>query len=134
MFVLNHELDPFSVSGTILRVCQQLNRHCVGIKINPECVDTTRIRLEVEFNGFDDVDPRMERVPFDERKQNVREQYRENHKRWFLKNHQNTTREFDESVKDLRVEFCEHYFQGIGIPFAWLWRAQWLHRNSERQP
>ncbi len=97
----DYVLDPFSGSGTTLRVCQQLNRHCIGIEINPGYVEMTKQRLQAEFNGFDSVDPRMERVPFDLRKQSIREQYLDSHKKWFLKNHQNAIQEFEESVKEL---------------------------------
>lgn len=43
----------------------------------------------------------MERVPFDLRRRAVREEYLENHKKWFLKNHENTIRKFEESVQEL---------------------------------
>jgi site-specific DNA-methyltransferase (adenine-specific) len=94
-------LDPFSGSGTTLRVCQQLDRHCVGIEINPKYVEMTKQRLQSEFNGFDSVDPRMERVPFDLRNQSIRDQYLDNHKKWFLKHHENAIQDFEESVKEL---------------------------------
>ena len=96
-----HVLDLFSGSGTTLRVCQQLSRNCIGIEINPDYVEMTKKRLQSEFLGFDSVDPRMERVPFDLRRREVREEYLENHKRWFLKNHQNTIRQFEESVGEV---------------------------------
>ena len=77
-------VDPFSGSGTTLRVCQQLGRRAVGIEINPSYVVATRKRLADEFDGFDSVDSRMERVPLDLRRPDVRDEYLENHKRWFL--------------------------------------------------
>ena len=58
-------LDLFSGSGTTLRVCQQLNRNCIGIELNPEYVKMIEERLNSEFTGFDSIDPRMERVPLD---------------------------------------------------------------------
>jgi DNA modification methylase len=58
-------VDPFSGSGTTLRVCQALNRNCVGFELNPEYVENTRRRLGVPFEGFDSIDPRMERVSKD---------------------------------------------------------------------
>ena len=94
-------LDPFSGSGTTLRVCQQINRNCTGIEVNPEYVEMSRQRLAIEFQGFDSIDPRMERVPFDLRRQELREEYLSNHKKWFLRNHENALREFEESVKTL---------------------------------
>lgn len=96
-----HVLDLFSGSGTTLRVCQQLSRNCIGIEINPDYVEMTKKRLQSEFLGFDSVDPRMERVPFDLRRREVREEYLENHKRWFLKNHQNAILQFEESVREV---------------------------------
>ena len=35
-------LDPFSGSGTTLRVCQQLNRKCIGLELNAEYVKMTK--------------------------------------------------------------------------------------------
>jgi len=52
-------VDPFSGSGTTLRVCQQLFRRAIGIEINPEYVSSTKNRLGIEFSGFDSVDPRV---------------------------------------------------------------------------
>lgn len=94
-------LDPFSGSGTTLRVCQQLMRNCTGIEINPDYVDMTLKRLEADFDGFDSVDPRMERVPFDLRRGDIRNEYLANHPEWFLKNHENALKKFEESVEEL---------------------------------
>jgi len=58
-------LDPFSGSGTTLRVCQVLNRRCIGIELNPEYVALARKRLARTFEGFDSVDPRIDRIPKD---------------------------------------------------------------------
>jgi site-specific DNA-methyltransferase (adenine-specific) len=58
-------LDPFSGSGTTLRVCQQLNRNCIGIELNPDYVEMTKKRLMVPFNGFDSLDVRAQRIPKD---------------------------------------------------------------------
>lgn len=94
-------LDPFSGSGTTLRVCQQLNRNCLGIEINPEYVKNTRDRLSKEFTSFDSVDPRMERVPFDLRDDNIRNEYLEDHKKWFLQHHNSSVESFYKSVEEL---------------------------------
>jgi DNA modification methylase len=94
-------VDPFSGSGTTLRVCQQLGRMAVGIEINPEYVKMTRDRLETRFEGFDSVDPRMERVPFDLRRVDVREKYLADHKRWFLQHHENAVKRFEDSAVSL---------------------------------
>jgi site-specific DNA-methyltransferase (adenine-specific) len=93
-------LDPFSGSGTTLRVCQQLNRNAIGFEINPEYVEMTKQRLETEFLGFDGVDPRSERVPNDLRRPEVRTQYLENHVQWFLKNHSDSVDVFKKEVKE----------------------------------
>jgi DNA modification methylase len=58
-------VDPFSGSGTTLRVCQQLNRNCIGFELNPDYVEMTKRRLGKEFEGFDSIDPRMDRTPKD---------------------------------------------------------------------
>ena len=94
-------LDPFSGSGTTLRVCQQLNRSGIGIEIHQEYVDLTHDRLSKEFNGFDSIDPRMERVPFDLRDREIREEYLKNHENWFLKNHPDSVEKFRKEVKKL---------------------------------
>lgn len=93
-------LDPFSGSGTTLRVCQQLNRNAIGFELNPEYVEMTKKRLSEPFNGFDSVDPRMERVPNDLRKPQIRDEYLANHISWFLKNHENAIDVFTKAVKE----------------------------------
>lgn len=92
-------LDPFLGSGTTTRVCQQLNRTCVGIELNPAYVQLAKDRLLTDFTGFDSVDPRMERVPMDLRQDLIRQEYLENHKDWFLKNHENAVTDFEEAVQ-----------------------------------
>ena len=80
-------LDLFSGSGTTLRVCQQLHRRCLGVELNPAYVEMTRARLKQPFQGFDSIDPRMERVPKDLHESKMRDAYLQNHLQWFLKNH-----------------------------------------------
>ncbi len=104
-------LDPFSGSGTTLRVCQQLERNCIGFELNPEYVEMTKNRLSEPFNGFDSVDPRMERVPNDLRKPEIRNEYLANHINWFLKNHENAVDVFTKAVQ-------EKYGIGIDIKEA----------------
>jgi site-specific DNA-methyltransferase (adenine-specific) len=58
-------------------------------------------RLYQTFTGFDSIDPRMRRVPFDLRDPELRQEYIENHKRWFLKNHENDIGEFEKEVSRL---------------------------------
>lgn len=91
-------VDPFSGSGTTLRVSQQLNRNCIGIEINSTYVEQTEARLKKQFTGFDSIDPRMERIPNDLNDDKVREEYLKNHKKWFLKNHENAISEFEKIV------------------------------------
>ncbi len=91
-------VDPFFGSGTTLRVCQLLKRNAIGIEINPEYVAMTKERLKSEFSGFDSVDPRIERVPLDLRCPELRSEYLENHKKWFLTHHENVIEKFDDSV------------------------------------
>jgi site-specific DNA-methyltransferase (adenine-specific) len=93
-------VDPFMGSGTTLRVCQQLKRRAIGIDINPEYVDMTKNRLLQPFDGFDSVDPRMERVPNDLRRPEIREEYLANHVKWFLSNHSNAIDAFQREVKE----------------------------------
>ena len=93
-------LDPFSGSGTTMRVCQQLNRNAVGFELNPDYIEMTNLRLKEPFNGFDSVDPRMERVPNDLRKPEIRDEYLENHIKWFLKNHENALEVFKKAVNE----------------------------------
>jgi site-specific DNA-methyltransferase (adenine-specific) len=94
-------LDPFSGSGTTLRVCQQLNRRAIGIEVNPDYVTLTKDRLGAAFAGFDSIDPRMERVPRDLRRPDVREEYLKNHKEWFLTHHENAVKKFEKSVSSM---------------------------------
>ena len=92
-------VDPFSGSGTTLRVCQQLNRSCIGIELNPEYVQLTKSRLEQPFNGFDSIDERMARVPNDLNDIHVRNEYLDNHKKWFLKYHPDAISTFENEVE-----------------------------------
>lgn len=91
-------LDPFSGSGTTLRVCQVLERNCTGVEINPEYVNMAQDRLNRPFSGFDSIDDRMKRVPLDLRDIAIRRDYVENHKKWFLKNHEGDIAEFESEV------------------------------------
>lgn len=91
-------LDPFSGSGTLLRVCQQTGRKGIGIEINPEYISMTKERLETAFTGFDSIDERMKRVPNDLNNAEIRIQYIKNHIQWFLKNHPDAINEFIDEV------------------------------------
>jgi DNA modification methylase len=70
-------LDPFLGSGTTARVCQQLNRNCIGIELNPVFVEMAENRLGKSFDGFDSVDPRINRkskdLPEDKKSSNINE-------------------------------------------------------------
>ena len=94
-------LDPFAGSGTTLRVCQQLDRKCIGIELNPSYVLMIKERLQLPFSGFDSVDPRMERVPLDLRSKSIRLQYLKDHMRWFLTHHENSIDTFRKVVKEM---------------------------------
>ena len=91
-------LDPFLGSGTTVRVCQQLSRNCTGIEINSEYVEMAKKRLMQSFSGFDSLDPKMKRVPFDLNDPDIRHKYVENHKHWFLKNHEAHIEDFEKEV------------------------------------
>ena len=93
-------LDPFAGSGTALRVCQNINRACIGIEINPNYVEMIKKRLNKKFDGFDSVDDRMQRIPNDLNDEKIRNDYIEKHKEWFLKNHNSSIAEFLKSVYD----------------------------------
>jgi site-specific DNA-methyltransferase (adenine-specific) len=94
-------LDPFSGSGTTLRVCQQLRRNCIGFELNPDYVEMTKARLAQPFTGFDSIDPRMERVPLDLNDKAIRNKYLKNHISWFLSHHQNSMDAFRKRVKEI---------------------------------
>lgn len=94
-------LDPFLGSGTTARVCQQLGRDCLGIEINPQYIKMAKDRLDQEFSGFDSIDPRMKRVPFDLRDENLREEYIKNHIIWFLDKHENDIQGFLKEVENV---------------------------------
>ena len=94
-------LDPFMGSGTTLRICQQLCRIGTGIELNPDYVEMSAQRLNSEFATFDSMDPRMKRIPQDLRNEEIRQTYLEDHKRWFLTNHQGAEADFDQAVAKL---------------------------------
>ncbi|MBR0260376.1 MAG: site-specific DNA-methyltransferase [Selenomonadaceae bacterium] len=93
-------LDPFVGSGTTLRVCQQLNRNCIGIDINSSYVEMSKRRLSEPFRGFDSIDERMKRVPDDLNDPLVRELYVQEHINKFLKNDSEAIDDFVKSVQD----------------------------------
>lgn len=94
-------LDPFAGSGTTLRVCQQLQRHCTGFELNPDYVAMIEARLALPFTGFDSVDPRMARVPKDLRDADLRADYLPRHAGWFLHNHPDARDKFRRSVQSM---------------------------------
>lgn len=94
-------LDPFFGSGTTLRVCQQLQRRCIGIELNPDYVARTQERLQKPFTGFDSIDPKMERVPKDLNDARLRDEYFKNHAEWFLKRHNGSLDKFRESIQEV---------------------------------
>ena len=79
-------VDPFCGSGTTARVCQQTERNCIGMEINPEYINMINDRLASPFLGFDSIDERMYRVPNDLNDIATRRQYIANHIEWFLHN------------------------------------------------
>lgn len=93
-------LDCFVGSGTALRVCQQLNRKCIGIDNNLEYIELVKERLQEPFTSFDSMDERMKRIPNDLNDKNVREEYIKNHINWFLKNHDTEIVEFLREIKE----------------------------------
>lgn len=93
-------MDCFLGSGTAARVCQQLNRSFIGIEINPEYMDIARERLNESFTGFDSTDQRMLRVPNDLNDKKIRDEYRENHIKWFLNKHESEIEKFLESFDE----------------------------------
>lgn len=106
-------VDPFSGSGTTMRVCQQLERNGLGIELNEEYIEQTKERLNSKFEGFDSIDERMLRVPNDLNDPAVRKEYINNHIKWFLKNHPDRIDKFMDEVKakyskklSLQTELC----------------------------
>ncbi|MCL2519372.1 MAG: site-specific DNA-methyltransferase [Spirochaetaceae bacterium] len=91
-------LDPFCGSGTTLRVCQQLNRHGIGIEINSDYVEMTKARLKEPFTGFDSMDERMLRLPNDLNDPTIRDEYIKNHGKWFLKNNPEAFEQFTKEI------------------------------------
>ena len=89
-------LDPFAGSGTSLRVCQQINRKCIGIEINPDYVEMIQQRLSEPFKGFDSIDERMKRLPNNLNNSEIRSNYIKNHVEWFLKNHTEEIENFNQ--------------------------------------
>ncbi len=104
-------LDPFSGSGTTLRVCQQLGRNGIGFEINPDYIKMSKARLSMPFVSFDSIDSRMERVPNDLRNHEIRKEYLENHIKWFLENHENAIDIFTRAVQEKYGNDVFHYKQ-----------------------
>lgn len=93
-------LDPFLGSGTLLRVCQQLNRQGIGIDINENYIEIAKKRLKEPFKGFDSIDSRMKRCPNDLNDDNIRNEYINNHIKWFLSNHEDNISDFISDVNN----------------------------------
>ena len=93
--------DPFSGSGTTLRVCQQLHRNCVGVEINDDYVRIIQKRLAEPFTQFDSTDPRLSRAPRDLRDTEIRQAYIRNHIRWFLKDRPVEIQKFLDDIKQM---------------------------------
>ena len=45
-------LDPFLGSGTTAKVCQNLNRNCIGFEINPEYIQIATKRCNIKTNIY----------------------------------------------------------------------------------
>jgi DNA modification methylase len=63
-------LDPFSGSGTTLRVASILNRNSIGFELNKDYVDLIKNRLSKSFDGFDSIDDRKHRQTQDLKNKN----------------------------------------------------------------
>jgi DNA modification methylase len=109
-------LDPFSGSGTTLRVCQQLNRNGIGFELNPDFVEMTKERLNKPFTSFDSIDERMERVPLDLRDDMIREEYLANHIKWFLQHHNGSVDKFTKYVEEMYGDKMRKVKQRIKQP------------------
>ncbi len=95
-------LDPFSGSGTTMRVVQQTNRVGIGIEIESEYVKETKDRLKSPFYGFDSIDERSLRVPNDLNDDDYRLNYLKNHIEWFVSNHES-------SIKMVLLDYINKY-------------------------
>ena len=96
-------LDPFAGSGTSLRVCQQLDRRCIGIELNREFVSQISQRLDEPFAGFDTFDSRVLNPPIEMTDPVIRAQYRKDHERWFLSGRS------QEQLREFRRRWLENY-------------------------
>lgn len=111
-------LDPFSGSGTTQRVCQQINRKCIGIEINPEYVELTKKRLKERFEEFDSIDERLYRLPNDLRDEGIRNKYLKMHVKHLLKNHKSyISRFYEELRKKYGQEAFDSFTKGQSILF-----------------
>ena len=97
-------LDPFVGSGTTARVCQQLGRNFIGFDNNEDYIQMAKNRLKQPFEGFDSIDTRMYRVPNDLNNAEYRQEYIQNHIKWFLSNHNNMVEQF---LADVRRKYPE---------------------------
>lgn len=93
-------LDPFAGSGTTLRVCQQLQRACIGFELNPDYIGLMEERLAQPFQGFDSIDPRMKRVPNDLNDAYIRQEYLHKHQQWFLQRQAEAQKDFQKAVQE----------------------------------
>ena len=73
--------------------------NAIGIELNEEYIKQTKERLASPFEGFDSIDERMLRVPNDLNDIKIRNEYIQNHVKWFLKNHPDRIKSFLDDVK-----------------------------------
>ena len=99
-------LDPFSGSGTTMRVVQQLNRRGIGIEIEPQYIEETKQRLSEPFLGFDSIDERVLRIPNDLNNRSVRDEYLRNHINWFLNNHMDR---LEDVLEDFIIKYSKKF-------------------------
>lgn len=109
-------VDPFSGSGTTVRVAQQLNRQAIGIDIEPSFIEESKQRLSEPFYGFDSIDDRMLRVPNDLNDPKIREEYFSNHINWFLHNHTSSIEKFINAfISKYRQKISEEEYRYINM-------------------
>lgn len=96
-------LDPFSGSGTTMRVAQVTGRKGIGVELNSKYIKATRKRLQEPFHGFDSIDSRMLRIPSSLNDPKIRNIYFHLHIKWFLSNH--TNKDIRKFIRDFKKKY-----------------------------
>lgn len=92
-------LDPFAGSGSSMVVAKKTNRQFIGIELESDYVELSRIELEKDYKFFNSYFKELTRIPDNLSQSEKTVNYLHNHRNWFLeKYHSNLIPEFEKEI------------------------------------